>query len=85
MQCSCIPAGVWSTRSWRKATKFSDRVESVTQPATVPSCTLKAAKSFTVPLRRYSNSRRTGMPGVASLPSPCAGTAGRVGLMRLLA
>jgi len=60
-------------------------VESLTQPATVPSCTSRAAKSMTVPLRRYSNSRRTGMPGWASSPSPVAGTAGRVGLTRLLA
>ncbi len=36
MQCSSMPAGVWSTRSCRKATKFAERVESVTQPATVP-------------------------------------------------
>ena len=62
MQCSCIPVGVWATRSVRKATKFSARVESVTQPATVPSCTFRAANSSAVPLRRYSNSRRTGIP-----------------------
>src|SRR4051794_12166782 len=30
MQCSCIPLGVCSTRSARKTTKFSARVESVT-------------------------------------------------------
>src|SRR5581483_1047722 len=92
-------------------------VESVTQPATVPSCTFSAANSLTVPLRTYSNSRRTGIPFLArpspsapvgaglsllapvAVPSlgvsgstgrnvstaPSAGTAGRVGLMRLLA
>ncbi len=75
MQCRSSPSGVWATRSARKSTKLSDLVESVTQPATVPSCTLSPAKSTAVPWRRYSNSRRTGMPG----------TAGRVGWTRLLA
>ncbi len=51
------------------------RVESVTQEATPPSCTLSPAKSTAVPLRRYSNSRRIGMPG----------TGGRAGLTLLLA
>jgi hypothetical protein len=54
---------------------LSERVESVTQPATVPSCTSSPANSTAVPWRRYSNSRRAGMPG----------TAGLVGLTRDLA
>lgn len=37
MQWSSMPAGVWATMSPRKATKFSEQVESVTQPVTVPS------------------------------------------------
>ena len=43
MQCRSRPAGVWATRSPKNSTKFSDRVESVTQPATVPSCTSRPA------------------------------------------
>ncbi len=35
MQCRSSPVGVWSTRSERKATKFSERVESQTQPEKV--------------------------------------------------
>ena len=63
MQCRSRPAGVWRTRSPKNSTKFSDQVESVTQPATPPSWTLRAAKSTAVPLRWYSNSRRAGLPG----------------------
>jgi hypothetical protein len=33
MQCRSSPSGVWATRSPRNETRFSDRVESVTQPA----------------------------------------------------
>ena len=67
MQCSCRPAGVWASRSARNSTKFSVRVESVTQAATSPSWTLSPAKSTAVPWRRYSNSRRTAIPGTAGL------------------
>ena len=35
MQCSCIPVGVWASRSARKATKLSVRVESVTHAGDV--------------------------------------------------
>ena len=59
MQCRSRPLGVWRTRSAKKSTKFSDLVESVTQPAIPPSWTSRAAKSTAVPLRLYSNSRRT--------------------------
>src|SRR3984957_12782194 len=75
MQCRSSPAGVWATRSARKSTKLSERVEWVTHPATVPSWTFNPANNTAVPWRRYSNSRRTAMPGIA----------GRVGLTRLLA
>ena len=51
------------------------QVESVTQAATPPSWTFNPAKSTTMPLRSYSNSRRSRTPG----------TAGRVGLIRALA
>src|SRR3954451_3495590 len=75
MQCRSKPGGVWSTRSARKATKFSERVESVTHPATPPWWTWRPANNTAVPWRRYSNSRLAGIPG----------TAGRDGLTRLLA
>src|SRR4051794_185525 len=60
MQCSCIPLGVCSTRSARKATKLLARVESVTQPATVPSCTLRAANKAAC---RAGGTRTRGAPG----------------------
>src|SRR5487761_912513 len=67
MQWRSRPSGVWATRSPRKETKFSERVESVTQPATCPSWTSRAAKSTAVPWRLYSNSRRAAMPGIGGL------------------
>src|SRR6266498_5039370 len=75
MQCRSMCSGVWSIRSHMKVTKLSEQVESVTQPATSPSCTFSPANRTTVPLRSYSNSRRSAIPG----------TAGLVGLMRVLA
>ena len=50
-------------------------VFSAASAATSPSWTLRPANSTTVPLRSYSNSRRSGVPG----------TAGWLGLMRALA
>ena len=68
MQCSSRPVGVvWRRGRSRNATKFSERVESVTHPATSPSWTSSAANNTAVPWRRYSNSRRTGMPGPGRL------------------
>jgi hypothetical protein len=46
-------------------TKLSEQVEPVTQPATVPSCTLNPANRTAVPLRSYSSSLRSFLPGAA--------------------
>ena len=67
MQCRSRPLGVCRTRSPKNATKFSD-LGRVGDPAgNPPSWTSRAAKSTAVPLRLYSNSRRTGLPGMAGL------------------
>ncbi len=46
-------------------TKLSEHVEPVTQVAMVPSCTFNPANRTAVPLRSYSNSRRSFLPGAA--------------------
>jgi hypothetical protein len=51
MQCKCRCWGVSATRSPRNSTKFSERVESVIQPATSPECTSSPANSTRVPWR----------------------------------
>ena len=55
-----------------KETKFSERVESVTEPAAPPSRTPRPAKSMAVLWSLYSNSLRAALPGTARF----------VGLMR---
>jgi hypothetical protein len=77
MQCRSSPLGVSRTRSAKKCTKFSARVESVTQPAIPQSWTSRAAKRTAVPLRLYSNSLRAGFPGMADLVGLMRDTPGR--------
>jgi hypothetical protein len=47
--CGSSPVGVWRTRSSEESTKFSERVESVSEPAIPPSWTSRAAKRTAVP------------------------------------
>ena len=53
-----------SVRSHQNDTRFSERVELVTYPATSPSCTFRRANNTTVPLRSYSNFPSFHLPGL---------------------
>ena len=56
------------SKRWRnRAKSFSVRVLPIT-PSTLPVATSKAAIRVCVPWRRYSNSRRSTLPGIIGSP-----------------
>ena len=65
MQCRSRPSGVSATRSPRNSTKFSERVESVTHPATSPSWTFEPGEEHpgAVAVIAVVPSRRGPRPG----------------------